>query len=116
MIPTSTRESKGLTAAGIRTHTGIISVPANSSVQLPYKVAGILMLKNGYSWGGYHTYVGYLNVITQINVSQSFNPAIPVSIEGGYVTVENTASASRQFRYVILNMTDPNDTADYLID
>ena len=102
--------------AGFRVHTGIMTVPAKSTKQLPYRVAGLLMLKNGYSWGGYHMYTGYMNEISQINVPQSFNPAIPVSINSGYVSVENVASEDRQFRYVIFNMSDPNDTAEYLQD
>ena len=116
LLPVSTRGKKGLMEAGIRVHTGIITVPANGSIQLPYRLAGFLMLKNGYSWGGYHCYVGYMNAISQVNQSESFNPVIPVSISDGYVTAENKASSSRQYRYVIFNLSDPNDNADYLID
>lgn len=116
LLPKSTRTEKGLMGAGVRVHTGIMTVPAKSTKQLPYRVAGLVMVKNGYSWGGYHMYVGYMNAISQINVPQSFNPAIPVSIDSGYVSVENVASADRQFRYVIFNMSDPNDTAEYLQD
>ena len=116
LLPESTRTGKGLMGAGVRVHTGIISVPATGSIQLPYRVSGFLMLKNGYSWGGYHCYVGYMNAISQVNVSQSFNPVIPVSIENGYVSVSNVASSVRQFRYAIFNISDPNDPAEYLID
>ena len=115
-MPTSTRGYKGLMNAGVRVHTGIITIPPKGIIQLPYRVAGFLMLKNGYSWGGYHTYVGYMNAISQVNTSQSFNPTIPVSMDDGYVSVENVATSDRQFRYVIFNMSDPSDYAEYLQD
>ena len=116
LLPVSTRGKKGLMEAGIRVHTGIITVPANSSIQLPYRLAGFLMLKNGYIWGGYHCYVGYKDAISQVSQYNSSNPVIPVNISDGYVTAENKASSERQYRYVIFNMSDPNDYSGYLID
>ena len=116
LLPVSTRGAKGLMDAGVRVHTGIISVPANGTINLPYRVAGFLMLKNGYAWGGYHCFVGYMNAITQVSKTESFNPVVPTSISDGYVTVSNNASSERQFRYVIFNLSDPNDKAGSLID
>lgn len=116
LLPKSTRTENGLMGAGVRVHTGIITIPASGSIVLPYKVAGLLMVKNGYSWGGYNLYCGYMNVLNILSTPSGYNPVSSISISNGDVTIGNAATSQRQYRYVILNMSDPNDTAEYLID
>lgn len=116
LLPVSTKDKKGLMNAGIRAHTGIITVPAKGSTTLPKKVAGLLMIKNGYSWGGYMLCYCYMDTVVVLGQPSGYAPLPTPTISGGIVTVSTVSSENRQYRYVILNMSDPNDYAEYLND
>lgn len=112
----STRTTKGLLASGVRVYSGSATLSSGQSVNLPYKVAGLLFVKNGYSWSGYNMYHAYRSTLNLLASSGGVNPVSAISVSNGVVTIENNTSGSRTFRYCIINISDPQDTAEDVID
>ena len=82
LIPTSTRTTKGMLAPGVRVYTGSITLNAGASCALPHKVAGLLFIKNGYSWSGYNMYHIYRTTVNLLGAPDGTNPISAISASG----------------------------------
>ena len=82
LIPTSTRTTKGMLAPGVRVYTGSITLNAGASCALPHKVAGLLFIKNGYSWSGYNMYHIYRTTVNLLGAPDGTNPVSAISASG----------------------------------
>ena len=116
LMPLSTRTTKGMLAPGVRVYTGSITLDAGASSALPHKVAGLLFMKNGYSWSGYNMYHIYRTTVNLLGAPDGTNPISAISANGGVVTITNSTSGSRTYRYCIINISDWQDTAEDIVD
>ena len=116
LMPLSTITTKGMLAPGVRVYSGSISLGSGESAELPHKVAGLLFVKNGYSWSGYNMYHIYRTTVNLLGTSEGTNPISTISANGGIVTITNTTSGSRTYRYCIINISDPNDTSSDVVE
>lgn len=116
LMPLSTKTSKGLLAPGVRVYSGSIYLSSGESANLPYKVAGLLFVKNGYSWSGYNMYHIYRTTINILGSSGGANPVSAIAANGGIVTITNNTSGARTYRYCIINISDPQDTSEDIIE
>ena len=115
-MKTSTRYNKGLLNGGVRVYSGEIGIGAGRTETIPEKAGGLFFVKNGMSWGGYNMYYVYMNRVILLGSPDGYNPVPSIVIDNGSISITNSASEWRTYKYVLINISSTSDTSDYVGD